>query len=377
MRVRVLGSAAGGGFPQWNCGCPNCPGGPGRVDSGGPPGAGKRRGQRRWQGGGSSSTPRPKSAPRSRVFPALHPRGPRDWPIAAVLLTNGDLDHCLGLLSLRESHPVTVYATDRVRRGFSEGNVLYRTLERFAGQVTWQPLVPGREVELAGPGGTPSGLFGPCGGAAWEASGPSRWSAFRPDPEDNVGFRILERATGRVLAYFSGVAAVTPAVLDALPGRGLRVPRRHVLVGRRADRGSVSATSGRGGHGPSADRRAGGQPGCARRLPIGSADLRPQSTTPIRSCARTRRSGRWWRKEPSRVDSGARRHGARAVSDASANSARGPLRPRGVDGIGCGAKAQTAPTDHHRYHVLMHAGTLTKLQLQQWVLNRGPGGPRA
>ena len=52
-----------------------------------------------------------------------------------ILLTNGDLDHSSGLLSLRESHPLVVYATDRVRRGFIEGNVLYRTLERFPGQV--------------------------------------------------------------------------------------------------------------------------------------------------------------------------------------------------------------------------------------------------
>ena len=40
------------------------------------------------------------------------------------------LDHCLGLLSLRESQPLTVYATERVRRGFCEHNRLYRTLER-------------------------------------------------------------------------------------------------------------------------------------------------------------------------------------------------------------------------------------------------------
>ena len=56
------------------------------------------------------------------------------------VLTNGDLDHCLGLLSLRESHPLTVYATESVRTGFTGGNVLYRTLERFDGQVTWRAL---------------------------------------------------------------------------------------------------------------------------------------------------------------------------------------------------------------------------------------------
>ena len=216
MRVRVLGSAAGGGFPQWNCGCPNCRG----VREGTIAAVPRTQESVAVSGDGKAwflLNASPEIRAQIESFPALHPRGPRDSPIAAILLTNGDLDHCLGLLSLRESHPVTVYATDRVRRGFSEGNVLYRTLERFAGQVTWQPLVPGREVELAGPGGTPSGLT--VRAVALPGKPPVHlMERFPPDPEDNVGFCILERATGRALAYFSGVAAVTPAVLDALRG---------------------------------------------------------------------------------------------------------------------------------------------------------------
>src|SRR4029453_13648654 len=82
------------------------------------------------------------------AFPGLHPRGPRHSPIAAILFTNGDLDHTLGLLSLRESHPLIVYATEPVRRGFIEGNVLYKTLERFPGQATWRPLKAGREEAI-------------------------------------------------------------------------------------------------------------------------------------------------------------------------------------------------------------------------------------
>ena len=79
-----------------------------------------------------------RSARRSRAFRGLHPRGPRDSPIAGVLISNGDMDHCLGLLSLRESHPLQIYATEQVRRGFTEGNSLYATLERFPGQTTWR-----------------------------------------------------------------------------------------------------------------------------------------------------------------------------------------------------------------------------------------------
>src|SRR5712692_1845693 len=208
MRIRVLGSAAGGGFPQWNCGCPNC-----RDLRAGSLAAQSRTQEsvaisadgERWALINAS----PEIRQQIENFPPLHPRHSRHSPIAAILLTNGDLDHCLGLLSLRESHRLTVFATDRVRRGFTEGNVLYRTLERFSDQVTWRALKLGREEELtsgltveavAVPGKPPIHLEG----------------RYPPDAEDNVGFRIRESRTGTVLAYFSGVGKVSPAVAQAL-----------------------------------------------------------------------------------------------------------------------------------------------------------------
>src|SRR5262249_39723797 len=125
MLIRVLGSAAGGGFPQWNCGCPNCRG----VRAGDPH---VSAGPKKWVA--VSTAPArcfllncpPEIRQQIESSPPLHPRGPRHSPIAAILLTNADLDHCLGLLSLRESHPLVIYATDRLRRGFIDGNVLYR-----------------------------------------------------------------------------------------------------------------------------------------------------------------------------------------------------------------------------------------------------------
>jgi pyrroloquinoline quinone biosynthesis protein B len=207
MRIKVLGAAAGGGFPQWNCGCPNCR----DVRSGAL--AAKPLTQEcvavspdseRWLLLNAS----PEIRSQIESFPALHPRGPRDSPITAIVLTNGDLDHCLGLLSLRESHPLVIYATERVRRGFTEGNVLYRTLQRFPGQVTWRALEPGREADLFGlaveampaPGKPPIHL---------EGSGEA-------DPGDNIGLLIRDRRTGKRLAYFSAAAAVTPAMRAAL-----------------------------------------------------------------------------------------------------------------------------------------------------------------
>jgi len=149
------------------------------------------------------------------AFPALHPRGPRHSPIAAIILTNGDLDHCLGLLSLRESHPLVVYATERVRRGFTEGNILYRTLERFPGQVTWHTLLLGKEDGIISALGEPTGL------AVAAVPVPGKppvhlESASQNDPEENVGLRIRDVESGRVLAYFPGAGGITAEVRQGL-----------------------------------------------------------------------------------------------------------------------------------------------------------------
>lgn len=218
MRIRILGSAAGGGFPQWNCGCPNCRG---------------------IRAGTLKATPRtqesvavaangadwvllnasPEIRQQIESFEGLHPRAPRHSPIAAIVLTNGDLDHVLGLLSLRESHPLVVYATERMRAGFTEDNVLYRTLQRFPEQVTWRPLKLGREEALASADGRPSGLLVeavPVPGKAPIHLEHRAGGALAAEAEDNIGLRIREAATGRRLAYFPAAGGVTPAVRDAL-----------------------------------------------------------------------------------------------------------------------------------------------------------------
>jgi pyrroloquinoline quinone biosynthesis protein B len=208
LRIRVLGSAAGGGFPQWNCGCPNCRG----VR------AGTLRARPRTQESVAVSADErawfvlnasPEIRQQIESFPALHPRAPRDTPIAGVLIGNGDLDHCLGLLSLRENQPLVVYATESVRRGFTEGNILYRTLQRFPDQVTWRVLKPGREEELGG--GLSVEPVAVAGKVPVHLEGSTA-----PDPGDNVGFRLREHGSGRILAYFSSVGAMTPALEAAL-----------------------------------------------------------------------------------------------------------------------------------------------------------------
>ena len=214
MHIRVLGSAAGGGFPQWNCGCRGCRGvrdgtlvaTPRTQESVAVSADGKA-----WVLLNAS----PEIRQQIESFPPLHPRAPRDSPVVAIVLTSGDLDHCLGLLSLRESQPLTVWATDRVRRGFTEGNSLSRTLERFPGQVGWRTLEPGRTTDLVGSGDRSTGLTIE---AVTVAGKPpihleGRWPA---DPGDNVGLRLHEPSTGRRLAYFPGVGAIGPSVRAAL-----------------------------------------------------------------------------------------------------------------------------------------------------------------
>jgi len=156
------------------------------------------------------------------AFPGLWPRDRRHSPIAGILLSNGDLDHCLGLLSLRESHPLVVYATASVREGFCEGNALYRTLERFPGQVTWRTLGLGREQPLGGQG-QGDGEDGPLRVTAVPAPGklPLHLEGRRaPSPEDNVGFVMRDARSGARLAYFSGVAGPAAEIERAAAGAG-------------------------------------------------------------------------------------------------------------------------------------------------------------
>jgi pyrroloquinoline quinone biosynthesis protein B len=135
-------------------------------------------------------------------FPPLQPRMPRDTPIAAVALTNGDLDHVLGLLSLRESQSFSVLATDPVRRGLVERNAMLRTLARSAEHVSWRTLELGRELVLpdvgvgvtpvAAPGKLPIHLMGLA----------------EPSPEDNVALRIRHLTTGRALLIATAVGSL-------------------------------------------------------------------------------------------------------------------------------------------------------------------------
>lgn len=228
MKILVLGSAAGGGFPQWNCGCVGCR----RARSGDP--AAKPRTQsslavsadgRRWALLNAS----PDLGAQLLASPALHPPASpgasvtRGNPIAAAVLTNADIDHVAGLLTLRESHPFAVYATARVQSVLAANSVF---------NVLNPALVPRRVMSLGAPfqpadaDGVPLGLdieaFAVPGKVALyledEAAGPS----FGSVAEDTVALRVRPTdGSSDGFFYIPGCAALPGWLADRLYGAPL------------------------------------------------------------------------------------------------------------------------------------------------------------
>ena len=148
MQVKILGSAAGGGFPQWNCACTNC-----RQLR-----AGKFSGKSRTQAQVAISPDNntwfllgasPDLRQQIEVTPELHPRrGPRDSPIAGVVLASAELDHVVGLLHLREFQSFIVYAAQPVISILREQNTVFRMLNRLPEQVSWRSVQIGEGCQL-------------------------------------------------------------------------------------------------------------------------------------------------------------------------------------------------------------------------------------
>ena len=161
MRVKVLGSAAGGGFPQWNCACPQCAGArSGTIKASprtqtqaaiSPDGA-------RWFLLNASPDLRQQILSSADFVP---PAGSRNSPIHTVLLTSADVDAVMGLLHLREFHPLQIYSTVAVRRILTEENGIFRVLTRSNPPVRWETLPLDRLMPLvpASPADKKSGLF--------------------------------------------------------------------------------------------------------------------------------------------------------------------------------------------------------------------------
>jgi pyrroloquinoline quinone biosynthesis protein B len=212
MRIRVLGSAAGGGFPQWNCNCRNCDG----VRSG------ALHAQARTQSSIAVTADSvnwvlfnasPDILQQLKDNPELQPaRALRDTGIKAVILIDAQIDHTTGLLMLREGRqPLQLYATDMVHEDLTTGNPLLDILGHYCG-VEWH------RIGTSDASFTIPGIDGLEFKAMPLKSAAPPYSPHRNDPHpgDNIGVRITDTKTGRSVFYAPGLGEIEPHVEAAL-----------------------------------------------------------------------------------------------------------------------------------------------------------------
>ena len=214
MQIRILGSAAGGGFPQWNCSCPNC-----RAVRNGAF-AGKPRTQAQvalsadgnwWFLLGAS----PDLRAQITDCQDLHPRSLRDSPVAGVALASADLDHVLGLLLLRELQPLSVYGTPSVLKVLRERNSMFRMLNRVPGQVSWNCIVSSQPFRLRLASGEDAGIS--CEAVPLVGHYPAY---LQNDDglslQESVIGLILTSDSGHSVAYFPNASGIDDQVLARL-----------------------------------------------------------------------------------------------------------------------------------------------------------------
>lgn len=258
MIIKILGSAAGGGFPQWNCNGRNS--------------AAVRDGRPGFQPRTQSSiavsatgaewvlfNASPDIREQIAATPELQPNpsgGMRNSPIKAVVLTNGDVDHVAGLLSLREGQKFTLYATNRVLQALDSNNifnVLARDkVERIAFSLGSQIRLSGADGDL----GIEVEIFSVPGKVALYLEDAEAGENFGTQQDDTVGLRISDEL-GNNFFYLPGCAALNDALRERLHGASLiffdgtlftddEMLRQHLLnkTGKRMGHISMSGPDG-------------------------------------------------------------------------------------------------------------------------------------
>lgn len=206
LRAIVLGAAAGGGLPQWNCACPVC-----AAVRSGQAGAPQTQSSivvsadgERWVLINASPDIRQQFA----ATPALHPRAVRHSPLSAVLVTNADVDHVAGLLSLREVQPFALYATRRVH-GVLDANAIFNVVSRA--HVPRRPVQLDESMPILDAAGAPTGIcietFTVPGKVALWLEDPNA-ERFGSVAEDTIGVAIRAEGSDARLFYLPGCADV-------------------------------------------------------------------------------------------------------------------------------------------------------------------------
>ncbi len=223
LRLRVLGSAAGGGFPQWNSNDVASR----RARAGDPNALCRTQASlavtaddRHWVILNAS----PDLRQQINDSPPLHPReGKRHSPIAAVVLTGGDIDNIAGLLTLRESQPLAVYATRRILAILAANSVFNVLNPQF---VARRPMAPDAPFEVADRDGRGLGIrieaFTVPGKVPLYAEDPSAGETLGTQREDTVGLKVAAADdAARFFYYVPGCAAMTPELARRLRGAPL------------------------------------------------------------------------------------------------------------------------------------------------------------
>jgi pyrroloquinoline quinone biosynthesis protein B len=211
MKIHILGSGAGGGFPQWNCNCNNCK----RIR------AGQMNGKARTQSSIAVSSDNqnwllinasPDIRAQLEAFPAIQPKqGLRDTGIKAVLLMDSQIDHTTGLLMLREGQPLDIYCSEMVKQDLTTGFPVFNMLAHYC-TVNHHPIpVDGSSFTI--PAIADLRFYT----RALKSKAPP-YSPHRYDPHDgdNIGVVIEQISTGKKLFYSPGLGEIEDNVLAAM-----------------------------------------------------------------------------------------------------------------------------------------------------------------
>ncbi|MGD0849498.1 pyrroloquinoline quinone biosynthesis protein PqqB [Bradyrhizobium sp.] len=221
LRVVVLGAAAGGGVPQWNCGCPVCLAA--RTEH---PELRSTQASIAISADGDHwflINASPDLRQQLIATPQLHPAAGklRHSPIAGVVLTNGEIDAVAGLLSMREGWPFTIYAHAKVL-AILKTNSVFNVLSET--NVRRRPIEQDEAFEPTLPDGSPCGIeilpFAVAGKSAWYLEGEAH-PAGDTGAGDTLGLRIRDQATGRFFYFLAACADVSDELKSRLKGAPL------------------------------------------------------------------------------------------------------------------------------------------------------------
>jgi pyrroloquinoline quinone biosynthesis protein B len=213
MKIRVLGAAAGGGFPQWNCNCRNCAG----VRSGTVRAKARTQSSIAVRGADAAGwalvNVSPDITAQLQANPAFQPgRALRDCAITGIVLVDGQVDHTTGLYMLREStRPWPLWCTDSTYADLTRGNPILNVLGHFCGVDRHRIDLEGNIFQIDG-----------VTGVSWRAlpvpGKPAPYSPNResPVPGDNLALVITDEVTGRSAVYAPGLGAMDDRVWRAM-----------------------------------------------------------------------------------------------------------------------------------------------------------------